>query len=188
MTIQIKANFNKQSKDSKKELIQFYVKGEDENKPDLNRLCREVVEIQIEGIEQKLTAEFNKASKDSKKTVLDFIVKGGTSSDQSYQFYQRAGSDVNLLITESQMSIDEFYDDEHEGIEYSVDGNGNVEVDENQLSLDDLPVIPEADEEPQNDIEKAKNKRKTKAEKEAEANAAAQAMIGDDEDSLLGEE
>lgn len=179
MTIQIKANFNKQTKDSKKELIQFYVKGEDENKPELNRLCREVVEIQIEGIEQKLTAEFNKASKDSKKTVLDFIVKGGTSSDQSYQFYQKAGFDVNLLITESQMSIDEFYDDEHEGIEYKTNPDGTVEVDKNQLSFDDVPEIPDA---PENEIEKAKNKRKTKAEKEAEKAAEA---IGDDD--LLGE-
>jgi hypothetical protein len=134
MQVTVKANFNKQSKDSKKELIQFYVKGTDENKQELNQLCREVVELEIEGVGQKLTCEFSKSSKDANKTVLDFIVKGDTSADKSFEFYRKAGSDVTLNIVESQMSIDEF----HEGIDYSVDGNGNVEVDEDQLALEGL--------------------------------------------------
>lgn len=134
MQVTVKANFNKQSKDSKKELIQFYVKGADENKQELNQLCREVVELEIEGVGQKLTCEFSKTSKDANKTVLDFIVKGDTSADKSYEFYRKAGSDVTLSIVESQMSIDEF----HEGIDYSVDGTGNVDVDEDQLVLEGL--------------------------------------------------
>jgi hypothetical protein len=134
MKVTVKANFNKQTKDSKKELIQFYVKGDDENKQELNQLCREVVELEIQGVEQKLTCEFTKSSKDGKKTVLDFVVKGGTSSDKSFEFYRKAGSDVTLIIVESQMSIEDF----HEGIEYSVDGQGNVDVSDDQVSFDDL--------------------------------------------------
>jgi hypothetical protein len=80
MQLTVKANFNKQTKDSKKELIQFYVKGEDEKKPEISQLTREVVELEIEGVDQKLTCEFNKTTKDSKKTVLEFIVKGDTSA------------------------------------------------------------------------------------------------------------
>ncbi|MCM3456583.1 hypothetical protein M3685_22030 [Heyndrickxia oleronia] len=141
MQVTVKAHFNKQTKDSKKELVQFYVKGEDEKKQELNQLTREVVELQIEGVEQKLTCEFSKTTKDSKKTVLEFIVKGDTSSDQSFNFYKKAGSDVTLHIVESQMSIDEFYDDEpHEGIGYQVNNDGIVDVNEKQMSIEDIPV------------------------------------------------
>ncbi|MDX5475902.1 MAG: hypothetical protein LPK00_10255 [Bacillaceae bacterium] len=136
MQVTVKANFNKQTKDSKKELIQFYVKGEDEKKPELSQMTREVVELQIEGVEQKLTCEFSKTTKDGKKTTLEFIVKGDTSAEQAFNFYKKAGSDVTLHIVESQMSIDEFYDG-HEGIEYKVDKDGTVSVD-GQLSLDEF--------------------------------------------------
>lgn len=140
MQVTVKANFNKQTKDSKKELIQFYVKGEDEKKQELNQLTREVVELEIEGVKQKLTCEFSKTTKDSKKTVLEFIVKGDTSADESYNFYRKAGSDVTLNIVESQMTIDEFYEVEREGIEYSVNGDGTVSVPEGQVSMDDIPA------------------------------------------------
>lgn len=137
MQVTVKANFNKQTKDSKKELVQFYVKGEDEKKQELNQLTREVVELEIEGVDQKLTCEFSKTTKDNKKTTLEFIVKGDTSAEQSFNFYKRAGSDVTLKIVESQMSIDEFYE-EHEDVEYQVDQGGNVNVSPGQMSLDDV--------------------------------------------------
>ncbi|WP_342515505.1 hypothetical protein [Sutcliffiella sp. FSL R7-0096] len=136
MQVTVKANFNKQTKDSKKELIQFYVKGEDEKKQELSQLVREVVELQIEGVEEKLTCEFSKTTKDGKKTTLDFIVKGDTSAEQSFNFYKKAGSDVTLNIIESQMSIDEF-NDAHEGIKYNVDKDGTAKVADGQLTLDE---------------------------------------------------
>ena len=145
MQVTVKANFNKQTKDSKKELIQFYVKGEDEKKPELSQMTREVVELQIEGVEQKLTCEFSKTTKDGKKTTLEFIVKGDTSAEQAFNFYKKAGSDVTLHIVESQMSIDEFYDG-HEGIEYKVDKDGTVSVD-GQLSLDEFEKEVESEQE-----------------------------------------
>ncbi|MFE4523438.1 hypothetical protein ACFRCQ_15215 [Cytobacillus firmus] len=148
MQVTVKAHFNKQTKDSKKELVQFYVKGDDEKKPELNQLTREVVELGIEGVEQKLTCEFNKSTKDSKKTVLEFIVKGDTSADHSFNFYKKAGSDVTLNIVESQMSIDDFYEEQHEGVEYQVNQDGTASVSPDQLSLDDVnkeEEVPKAD-------------------------------------------
>ncbi|MGD6872996.1 hypothetical protein ACQCU1_12535 [Sutcliffiella horikoshii] len=136
MQVTVKANFNKQTKDSKKELIQFYVKGEDEKKQELSQMTREVVELQIEGVEEKLTCEFSKTTKDGKKTTLEFIVKGDTSAEQSFNFYKKAGTDVTLHIVESQMSIDEF-NEAHEGIEYQVDKDGSVKVEDGQLTLDE---------------------------------------------------
>lgn len=146
MSITIKANFNKQGKDSKKELMQFYVKGSDENRPELNDLCREVVELKIDGVNTVITSEFAKMSKDSKKTVLDFVVKGDTSAAQTFEFYKRAGTDVELTITESQMSIEEFHE-AHEGISGRINHDGTVEVDENQMSIDDIEEDEDDDEE-----------------------------------------
>lgn len=151
MQVTVKAHFNKQTKDSKKELVQFYVKGDDEKKQELNQLTREVVELQIEGVDQKLTCEFSKTTKDSKKTVLEFVVKGDTSADQSFHFYRKAGTDVTLHIVESQMSIDEFYDDAHEGVQYTVDKDGTASVTSDQLSLEDVPQ--DEDEDPFGDEE-----------------------------------
>lgn len=139
MQVQIKAHFNKQTKNSKKELVQFYVKGEDEQKPELNVLCREIVELQIEGIDP-LIAEFIKKTQDSKKTVLEFVVKGDTSAAHSYEFYRLAGSNVNLSISESQMSLEEFCcDDEEprEGVRGKINSDGTVDTDNNQIALGD---------------------------------------------------
>jgi len=138
--ITIKAHFNKQTKDSRKELVQFYVKGEGEHLPELNDLVREVVELTIEGIDP-LTAEFVKKSQDAKKTVLDFIVNGGASNRHSYEFYRLAGTDVELTITESQMDIDEFREQQEayrEGVRGKINKDGTVEVDENQMSIEDV--------------------------------------------------
>jgi hypothetical protein len=148
MQVTIKANFNKQTKDSKKELIQFYVKGEDEKKQELSQMTREVVELQIEGVNQKLTCEFSKTTKDGKKTTLEFVVKGDTSAEQSFNFYKKAGSDVTLHIVESQMSIDEFYEEPHEGVKYNVAKDGTVEVNKDQLTMDDVEDENEEDSDP----------------------------------------
>lgn len=185
MKLTIKAHFNKQTKDSKKELLQFYVKGEDESKPELNQLCREVVELHIEGVDQALTAEFSNLNKDSKKSVLGFIVKGDTSAAQSFEFYKKAGSDITLTISESQMSIDEF-EESHQGMKATLNGDGTIDLDEEddeQVTIDE--VMKDVDETPSN-VTNISNKRKTKAEKEAEKQAAEKDPLpfSDDPDDL----
>ncbi|WEK53272.1 MAG: hypothetical protein P0Y55_11805 [Candidatus Cohnella colombiensis] len=155
MSITIKAGFNKQTKDSKKELVQFYVKGEDEKKPELNALTRSVVIISINGVDESLTAEFKKSSKDAKKTVLDFEVKGDASAEKSFEFYKMAGSDVELTITESDESIEEF--EEHqkayrEGLRGTINKDGIVEIDGNQLSFDDVDGEKEEESEDDSDF------------------------------------
>lgn len=141
MELSIKAHFNKQTKDSKKELVQFYVKGDDEHLPELNDLVREVVELKI-GELDSLTAEFVKKSQDAKKTVLDFVVNGGVSNKHSYEFYRLAGTDVELTILESDVDVDTFREQQkeayREGVRGKINKDGTVEVDGNQMSMDDL--------------------------------------------------
>lgn len=150
MQIQIKAHFNKQTKDSKKEQVQFYVTGDDEKRPELNQLTREVVILQIEGLDDvELTAEFKKCSKDSKKTVLEFEVKGDSSAAQTFEFYKMAGTDVVLAISESQMSIDEFREEQEEyreGVRGKINQDGTVDVDDkNQVTIDEVAAGAEDD-------------------------------------------
>lgn len=140
MQVQIKAHFNKQTRDSKKELVQFYVKGDDEHLPELNMMCREVVELRIGELEP-LTAEFVKKSQDSKKTVLDFVVNSGASNRHSFEYYHLAGTDIELMITESQMDIDEFREQQEayrEGVRGTIDKDGSVTVDKDQLTLEEI--------------------------------------------------
>lgn len=99
-----------------------------------------MVLLEIEGIEHKLKCEFNKITKDSKKTTLDFIVKGDSSAENTFNFYKKAGADVTLHIVETQMSTDDF-EDEHEGIPYSVDKDGTAKISPDQLSLDDVDKV-----------------------------------------------
>ncbi|WP_028609762.1 hypothetical protein [Paenibacillus harenae] len=129
MKITIKANFNKQTKDSKKELVQFIVKGEDEKRPELSSLTREVVLLSIEGLNVELKAAFEKTTKDSTKTTLDFIVKGDSSAAQTFEFYKLAGSDVELTIAAAQMSMEEFK-------QVSFDDEQEEEEDEDQAALE----------------------------------------------------
>ncbi|TCN00903.1 hypothetical protein EV294_101353 [Paenibacillus sp. BK033] len=135
MQITVKAHFNKQTKDSKKEGLQFYLKGEDEKRPELNQMTRSVVLLSISGVDVELTAEFKKTSKDSKKTVLDFEVKGDASAAQTFEFYKMAGADVELAIKESQMSLEEFHAEPREGVRGKIDKDGTVTVDPNQSEL-----------------------------------------------------
>lgn len=137
MQATIKAHFNKQTKDSKKELVQFNVTGGDERNAILDQLCREVVDLEIEGIDITITAEFSKKSKDAKKTTLDFIVKGDASAAQTFEFYKRAGSDVTLEITKSTVTAEEFKQ-ASKGVTGKINPDGTVDVDGNQMSIEDV--------------------------------------------------
>lgn len=130
MMITIKAQFNKQTKDSKKESVQFYVNGDDEKRPELSVLTREVVILSIEDVPGvELKAAFEKTTKDGKKTTLDFIIKGDSSAAQTFEFYKKAGSSVVLTIAAAQMSMEEFK-------QASIDDEYEEEEDENQAAAE----------------------------------------------------
>jgi hypothetical protein len=139
--------FKMQQKDDKKEVLKFEIKGqEEENSPEtgLYALAGSIILFQIEGCDAgETSAEFMNIQRDSKKTTMKFAIKGD-SEKKAQELYKFAGRNVNLTVQASQMSIEEFYD-EHEGIEYSVDGEGNIEVPKDQLSIDDVSDEEEPD-------------------------------------------
>ncbi|WP_191556590.1 hypothetical protein [Metabacillus idriensis] len=131
--------FKKIQKDDKKEVLLFHVQGDD--LPHANELLKMPGSITMLNVEEseagEIGAEFVSIQRDDKKTVLKFHIKRDTEGKVT-KFYPLAGSNVSITLQPSQMSIEEFYDDDREGIEYSVDGSGNVEVNKDQLSIDDV--------------------------------------------------
>lgn len=127
---QLSVLFKKIQKDDKKEVLEFHVQGD--NLPNSTELVEmaggiSILEIEENGTSQ-IEAEFKSIQRDSKKTTLKFEVKGD-SGDQLLKLYPLAGSNVTLLLQPSQMSIDEFYDeDQHNGLDYDVHSDGTVEV------------------------------------------------------------
>lgn len=135
--IKLNVLFKKIQKDDKKEILEFHVQGEElQHSDELVQLAGNIAVIEVEHSEAgQLSAEFKSIQRDSKKTVLKFNVKGD-SDDQVLKLYTFAGSSVVLLMQPSQMSIEEFND--HEGMEYSINGDGTVEADPDQVTMDDV--------------------------------------------------
>ncbi|WP_251029070.1 MULTISPECIES: hypothetical protein [unclassified Bacillus (in: firmicutes)] len=132
--------FKKMQKDDKKEVLEFHVQGNElPNTQELVGLAGSIVILNVEESNAgTFNAEFVSVQKDSKKTTLKFNIKGD-SDDKVIKLYPHAGRSVTLFMEPSQMSVDDFYEeDDHEGIEYKIDKDGTANVTPNQMTLDDV--------------------------------------------------
>jgi hypothetical protein len=132
--------FKKMQKDDKKEVLEFHVQGNElPNTQELVGLAGAIVILNVDESEAgTFNAEFVSVQKDSKKTTLKFNIKGD-SDDKVIKLYPHAGRSVTLYMEPSQMSVDDFYEeDEHEGIEYKINTDGTAKVSPNQMTLDDM--------------------------------------------------
>lgn len=138
--------FKKMQKDDKKEVLEFHVQGNElPNTQELVGLAGSIVILNVE--ESKagtFNAEFVSVQKDSKKTTLKFNIKGD-SDDKVIKLYPHAGRSVTLFMEPSQMSVDDFYEDEHEGIEYQIGKDVTASVSPNQMTLDDVDQEEESE-------------------------------------------
>ncbi|WP_445505800.1 hypothetical protein [Niallia sp. 03091] len=137
--IKLNVLFKKMQKDDKKEVLMFHVLSDE--LPHANELLKmpgTIALLTVDEIEvDEIGAEFVSIQRDNKKTVLKFNVNRDAAGKIN-KFYSHAGSNVTLNLKSSQMTIDEFYESGHEGIEYTVDGDGSVNVDPDQVSMDDI--------------------------------------------------
>lgn len=133
--VELDALFKKMQKDDKKEVLEFHVLGDEiPHKSELIGMAGSIVIIGISEI--KLSAECKNVQRDSKKVVLKFEAKGD-SEEKTIKLYPKAGFNVKVSFEQSQMSIEEF-EEEHEGIEYNVSGDGSVSVPVGQMSIDEV--------------------------------------------------
>lgn len=139
MTIKLNVLFKKMQKDDKKEVLEFHVVGGTlPHTTELNQMAGNMVILNVtESKAGSFPAEFAKFQRDSKKTVLLFKVKGD-SEEKSGKLYGFAGSNVELTMEPSQMSIDDYYEGDHDGVEYTVNQDGTASISKDQLSLDDI--------------------------------------------------
>ena len=134
--VELDVLFKKIQKDDKKEVLEFHILGDDvKYKSELIGMAGSIVIVEINDV--KLSAEFKSIQRDSKKVVLKFEAKGD-SEEKTIQLYPKAGFNIKLLLEQSQMSIEDIDDgEEHEGIKYTVKGDGTTEVAE-QLGMEDV--------------------------------------------------
>lgn len=149
--IELSVLFKKIQKDDKKEVLEFHVQGDELNHSDeLVQLAGNIAILEVKNSEAgKLPTEFTSIQRDSKKTVLKFNVRGD-SDKQVIKLYPFAGRNVTLFLEASQMSLEEF-EEHHEGVEYSVNGDGTVNALNGQMNMDELDDSNEITEENVND-------------------------------------
>ncbi|BFH15851.1 hypothetical protein WJ0W_003338 [Paenibacillus melissococcoides] len=147
--IKLNVLFKKMQKDDKKEVLVFQVQGDElPQAQKLVEMAGGIVVLSVQAASFKtgeIQAEFATLQRDSKKTALKFNIKGDNEK-ASVELYRLAGMNVELSLQSSQMSIDEFYDDDHEGVQYTVNPDGTVEVDQGQMTLEEAAAAAAAEE------------------------------------------
>jgi hypothetical protein len=182
MTMKTNIEFTEMKK-NKKESLKFTLKGDDKAGigKQLYDLAGSIVHMQIDGCEVgTFPAEFVDIKKSAKGVVANFLLKGDLSDESSGMIYAfSGGTGVELTLEASQMSIEDFHEDEHEGLEYSIDKNGSVVVDKAQVTTDELGLTEGSDAAPDTVDPKVTNLRAarvTKKEKEEKARLEAEAV------------
>ncbi|MGE6551287.1 hypothetical protein ACQKFK_20430 [Bacillus mycoides] len=142
--IQLNVLFKKMQKDDKKEVLMFHVLSDElPHADELLKMPGTIVHLTVEKSDvEAIGAEFVSIQRDSKKTVLKFNVKGDTK-DKINKLYPFAGENVSITLEPSQMSIDEFYEEQHEGVEYNVNPDGTTDVVPGQLKIVDEESVAE---------------------------------------------
>ncbi|PEA85946.1 hypothetical protein [Bacillus thuringiensis] len=134
--IKLNVLFKKMQKDDKKEVLMFHVLSDElPHADDLLKMPGTIVYLTLEKSEvEPIGAEFANIQRDSKKTAIKLNVKSDAKGIVN-QLYPFAGGNVDIILEPSQMSIDEFYEEPHEGVEYSVNPDGTTDVASGQLKI-----------------------------------------------------
>ncbi|OWT52661.1 hypothetical protein [Bacillus sp. K2I17] len=142
--VKLNVLFKKMQKDDKKEVLMFHVLSDElPHADELLKMPGTIVHLTVEKSDvEPIGAEFVSIQRDSKKTVLKFNVKGDTK-DKINKLYPFAGENVSIILEPSQMSIDEFYEEPHEGVDYKVNPDGTTEVAPGQLKIIDDEKVAE---------------------------------------------
>lgn len=144
--INLNVLFKKMQKDDKKEVLMFHVVSDElPHADELLKMPGSIVLLTlIENDVEPIGAEFISIQRDNKKTVLKFNIKRDPEGKVN-KLYPYAGANVDITLQPTQMSIEEFYENDHEGIEYKVDASGNVSVNPDQLAIDEVESKEEAE-------------------------------------------
>lgn len=149
-TIKLDVLFKKIQKDDKKENLEMHIiKEEIPFVNELMNMAGGMVVLQITEC-QEIPAHFKAMQRDSKKVTLKFEVKGN-HTERILEMYKWAGGSTALHLAESQLSIDDVYEETREGMGFTLDTGGVVTLAEGQLSIDEI----EQDEQEQTEAEEA---------------------------------
>lgn len=144
--------FKKQQKDDKKEILQFEYRPDENDGQEaavvIYNLSGQMINFHIKESEAGWsTAEFAKLNKDSNKSTMNFALKGDSEA-KAIMLYKHAGHHVTLSIEPAQADLTEQLDekkDDHEGIEYTTDLSGVVNIQSKLEKAPDKAETPEAE-------------------------------------------
>ncbi|WP_044796173.1 hypothetical protein [Bacillus cereus] len=142
--VKLNVLFKKMQKDDKKEVLMFHVLSDElPHADDLLKMPGTIVYLTLEKSEvEPIGAEFANIQRDSKKTAIKLNVKSDAKGIVN-QLYPFAGGNVDIILEPSQMSIDEFYEEPHEGMEYNIKQDGTTEINPGQLKLIEGEIVAE---------------------------------------------
>lgn len=145
--VELDVLFKKIQKDDKKEVLEFHVQGDElPHSRELIELAGNIVVLNVTSSPAgQFNAEFKTVQRDSKKTALKFNVTGD-SDEKIIKLYPFAGKSVKVVLDESQMSIEEFYEEPRQGVMVKVEKDGTAAVvSENQMTLEEIAAAEDPD-------------------------------------------
>lgn len=136
-TIKLDVLFKKIQKDDKKENLEMHIISDTvPYQNELMEMAGGMVVLQISECKE-LPAHFKAMQRDSKKVTLKFEVKGN-HTERILEMYKWAGGSTVLHLAQSQLSIDDVYEEPRDGLDFNLDTSGVVTLAEGQLSIDEV--------------------------------------------------
>lgn len=106
----------------------------------------------------------------SKDTTISLIIRGNPSDEQILMLTKlKAAGTGFATLSSAQMDIDDYIEEnhvEHEGVEYTVNPDGTVDVDPNQVTIEEAAAA-EADNVTDLETERKRRGRRKKVEEPA---------------------
>ncbi|MDO3679676.1 hypothetical protein [Paenibacillus ehimensis] len=195
--ITLSIDFTEMKKNSKHQVMKFTFKGEDkEGKGELlYRMSGSIVVMALEGCGiGSFNGDFFEHKKTHQGFVSQFRIRGDVNDLAAGKIYSMSGRTVQLSLQPAQMSIDEFYEGDHniedgedDEDQMTIDEAGEVEEQAGEQVPKEQQETPqeaaEGHEQPQEEAKpeeapstgKGRSRRLTKKEKEEQAKAEAEA-------------
>lgn len=183
--ITLSIDFTEMKKNSKHQVMKFTFKGEDkEGKGELlYRMSGSIVVMALEGCGiGSFNGDFFEHKKTHQGFVSQFRIRGDVNDLAAGKIYSMSGRTVQLSLQPAQMSIDEFYEGDHDIQDWDDEDQMTIEhaAEEQQETPQEAAEGQEQQQDEAKPEEapstgKGRSRRLTKKEKEEQAKAEAEA-------------
>ncbi|UHA74419.1 hypothetical protein [Paenibacillus sp. 481] len=93
----------------------------------------------------QIQAYFNDFNAGAKKDVIKLEIRGKLTDEQIVKLHKLKGNEVFVSLASGQMEIDDYEQNDHEGIQYKVNSDGSVDVPPAQVTIDEVTAAVDTD-------------------------------------------